>query len=82
MRRIVHVAFLADGVNSRDDDQTDHSQELETRRVSAQKACGIIGVESVSFDEMPDNRMDTVAMLDIVKVVESLIAKFQKNFID
>lgn len=79
---IVHVAFLADGVFSRTPEPGAQSEEeLQLRRATAQKANKILGVKSVSFGDFPDNRMDTVALLDIVKSVEVLIAKHQPDTI-
>lgn len=71
----VHVAFLADGVFSRTGNAEAPPDELSWRRTAAQKACDILGAKSVAFGDFPDNRMDTVALLDITKVVEALIAE-------
>lgn len=78
---IVHVAFLADGVFSRAGDTAAQQEELNVRRAAARKACDILGVKSVSFGDFPDNRMDTVALLDITKVVEHLIAEHQPEMV-
>lgn len=78
---IIHVAFLADGVFSRAGNQNKHQVELHIRRTAAQKACDILGVKSVSFGDFPDNRMDTIALLDIVKAVEALVAAHQPETI-
>lgn len=78
---VIHVAFLADGVSSRSGDCAAQSAELSSRRMAAQKACDILGVKSVSFDDFPDNRMDTVALLDIIKPIEALVAKFQVDMV-
>lgn len=75
----IHVAFLADGVFSRDGEQGEQQQELLIRRSAAQAACASMGVGSVSFDNFPDNRMDTSALLDIAKTVEGLIEKYQPD---
>lgn len=75
----VHVAFLADGVFSRTGTEKEQQQELLTRRMAAQAACKVLGVSSVSFDNFPDNRMDTVALLDIAKTIEKLIAKYSPD---
>lgn len=72
---IVNVAFLADGVLSRKGELADQQQELTSRRDAALKACGILGVKSVSFGDFPDNRMDTFPLLEITQAVEALIAK-------
>ena len=78
---VIHVAFLADGVSSRSGNCTASSAELISRRMAAQKACDILGVKSVSFDDFPDNRMDTIALLDIIKSVETLVTKFQADMV-
>jgi LmbE family N-acetylglucosaminyl deacetylase len=65
----VHVVFLADGVFSRQG-ETIKTAELFFRREAAAKSCKILGVSSVSFGDLPDNRMDSVAILDITKIVE------------
>ena len=72
----IHVAFLSDGVFSRDGINSEQLDELETRRVAAKKACDILGVTSVSFDDLPDNRMDTIPHLEIVKNIERLMEKY------
>lgn len=78
---VIHVAFLADGVFSRIGETREKQEELHVRRGAAQEACNILGVRSVSFGDFPDNRMDTIAMLDITKVVEVLISEHQPNSI-
>jgi N-acetylglucosamine malate deacetylase 1 len=78
---IVHVAFLADGVFSRAGGKNAQQLELTFRRAAAQKACEILGVKSVSFGDFPDNRMDTIPMLDITQAVESLIVKHQPELV-
>lgn len=69
----VHVAFLADGVFSRSQSAEAHD-ELQRRRAAARKACEIIGARSVQFGDFPDNRMDSVPLLDITKAIEELIS--------
>lgn len=76
---IIHVAFLADGVFSREGDAGAQQAELAARRAAAQKGCDILGVKSVFFGEFPDNRMDTIALLDIIKPIEALVAKYQPD---
>lgn len=77
----IHVAFLADGVFSRVNDEKNQQEELLIRRAAAHKACGILGVESIYFGNFPDNRMDTVARLDITKAIEELITEYQPQMV-
>ncbi len=74
---VVNVAFLADGVFSRAGQQEDRQHELTARRSAAQRACEILEVKTVSFGDFPDNRMDTIPLLEITQAVEILIAKHQ-----
>lgn len=75
----VHVAFLADGVYSRTNASADSEKEL--RRSAASKALAILGVTSFSFSDFPDNRMDTVAGLDVAKVIEGLIETYNPTIV-
>jgi LmbE family N-acetylglucosaminyl deacetylase len=72
----IHVAFLADGVNSRD---TVDTAALDARRIAARRALAELGVTSVSFGDLPDNRLDTVPLLDIVKLAEAQIAEHRPD---
>lgn len=74
----VHVAYLADGIFSRDKGRPG---QLTARRAAARKASQILGVASVFFGDFPDNRMDTVALLDITKAVEALIAEHSPEMV-
>jgi len=78
---LVHVAFLADGVFSRAGDQKKQNGELNDRRNAARKCCNILGVKSISFGDFPDNRMDTLALLDVTQAVEQLIAMHQPDIL-
>lgn len=75
----VNVAFLADGVGSR---QTGHSPDqkaLAARRSAADEACRILGAQPPWFGELPDNELDTVPLLEITKTIETLIEQYQPD---
>ena len=75
----IHVAFLADGISSRTGDQQTNVAELTQRRIAGARACETLGVQSYSFDDLPDNRLDTIPMLDIAKKVEKLIGEHRPD---
>ena len=77
----VRVAFLADGVFSRLGEKEIQQLELIARRAAAQTACETLGVKSVSFGDFPDNRMDTIPLLEIVQAVEVLVTKHQPDMV-
>ncbi len=72
----VHVHFLADGVGARATGSGGRAagpdaRALKARRGAALKACDILGAASVTFGDFPDNRLDTAALLDVIKQVEA-----------
>lgn len=77
----VHVAFLADGVSSRFQKVDISGKDLESRRCAARNACKILGVSEISFGEFPDNRMDTVPLIDVARYVEKLIIKYRPELV-
>jgi N-acetylglucosamine malate deacetylase 1 len=75
----VHVIFLADGVYSRKREKDSIQNELIRRRLAAEQACSTLGVNTVLFGEFPDNKLDTIALLDVVRVVEENIIKIKPD---
>ena len=68
----VHVVFLADGVSSR---QGADSTKLERRLVASEQARQILGILTTTFLGLPDNRLDSLALIDIVQPLEIVISK-------
>ena len=75
---LVNVIFLADGVNSRSDAGL---IELEIRKTNAKAACKILGVNHISFGQFPDNKLDTLPLIEIVKYIETGLAEFNPEII-
>lgn len=71
----VRLLFLADGVTARQPayDPSAMAREQEERRAMAREAARILGAQPPRFLDLPDNRLDTVPLLDIVKAVEAEI---------
>ena len=64
----VSVIILADGETSRGSQPNDKA--IEKREKSARAAAEILGVQNIVIHRFPDNRLDSIARLDIIKVVE------------
>lgn len=75
----VHVAFLADGVGARG--AAGASAALQERRKAAERASATLGSKVIHHGDLPDNRLDTVALLDIVQVVEGLLAPLRPDVV-
>ncbi|MCD5401737.1 PIG-L family deacetylase [candidate division NPL-UPA2 bacterium] len=71
----VHVVILAEGLTSRDNqrEREKHATGLSELAQAAQEANKILGVSSVTLHDFPDNRLDSLARLDVIKIVEGFI---------
>jgi LmbE family N-acetylglucosaminyl deacetylase len=58
----VSVVFLADGIGARGED----AAEAAARRAAASEAAAILGTRPPIFGGFPDNRMDSVPLLDVI----------------
>lgn len=74
----VHVLFLADGETARDAKAADR---IADRRAQARLACEILGAEAPRFEDFPDNRMDTVPLLEVTKVVEKVVSALKPSIV-
>lgn len=72
----VHIVIMAEGLTSRDKarDISIRVDNLAALEECAREAGKKLGVASVSMEQFPDNRMDSVDLLDIVKTVERHLA--------
>jgi LmbE family N-acetylglucosaminyl deacetylase len=79
----VHVHIVAEGSTSRDNvrNVTKHSQTLLELRNAATEANRILGVNSLAFGEMPDNRMDGIELLDVVKLVNTDVLRLRPQLV-
>jgi len=70
----VHVAILGEGITSRYDDRDDAEQILiEALHERAREVASFLGASEVYLQKLPDNRFDSIDLLDIVKTVEELV---------
>lgn len=72
---VVDIKILAEGATSRDmrRDTSKRKNEISQLRLNAEKASKILGANSTQLFNLPDNRMDSLDLLDIVKIVEKCI---------
>ncbi|MDX1903372.1 MAG: PIG-L family deacetylase [Thermonemataceae bacterium] len=79
----VRVIILGEGITSRADarDREQWQKELDIHRNNIYTAQKCIGYQSVGIYDFADNRFDTVALLDLVKVIEKEKQDFQPEII-
>ncbi len=68
----VRVVFLSDGVGSRDEVR----ESVGARRAAAISALKVLNCLDVFFCDYPDNSMDSVPLIDIVKTIERKVNEF------
>lgn len=70
----VYTLILGEGITSRDETRNRRKREKEIKelRLQIKRANKIIGVRDTFVFDFPDNRFDTVALLDIVKTIEKV----------
>lgn len=54
-------------------------KEIKIIQHDAQRACNILKVNDIEFYNFPDNEMDSIPLLKIVKVIENEINKFKPD---
>jgi len=70
---LVKCIFLSDGFSSREDGVTRHKIAVDVAEY--------LGCEEPVFLNFPDNKLDCLPLLDIVKHVESFISEYRPNTI-
>jgi len=80
--REVHFAIMGEGITSRHQqrDEADRAA-LEKLHSHARAAAAEVGVKNVALHSLPDNRLDTVPLLEVVKLVEDLVERIQPEII-
>jgi LmbE family N-acetylglucosaminyl deacetylase len=78
----VRIAILAEGMSSRypQREQAD-AQRMKNLHAHAQQAADKIGAKELILCKLPDNRLDTVPLLEVVKTVEDLVARLNPEII-
>jgi LmbE family N-acetylglucosaminyl deacetylase len=71
----IHIAVLGEGITSRYDTREEADSELlVVHRERCQRAADMLGAKELHTYALPDNRFDTVPLLEVAKIVEELIS--------
>lgn len=69
----VWAIILADGVSSRG--APVEEEAISEREAAARSAANILGIQHLSLHRLPDNRLDTMPLLDLVRLIEERISE-------
>ena len=74
----VFVAILGEGITSRSDArEAADPQQIQVLHACSRKVASHLGAKDVLMFGLPDNRFDTVPLLDVVKIIEKLVDDIQ-----
>jgi LmbE family N-acetylglucosaminyl deacetylase len=74
----VYIAILGEGLTSRTTQRADVAPSaLKDLGSCSQRVADLLGVKELSLHGLPDNRFDTLPLLDVIKIVEGLIARWR-----
>jgi LmbE family N-acetylglucosaminyl deacetylase len=75
--------ILGEGITARDNirNREKRKEEILGLKKQAIRANKVIGIKKTCFCDFPDNRFDSVPLLDIVKAVESIKKEFSPDMI-
>jgi LmbE family N-acetylglucosaminyl deacetylase len=75
----IQTVILGEGKTSRDEQRNREARnsEISHLRDEVRRANELVGVADVHVYDLPDNRFDSIPLLDVVKVVERHFEEFQ-----
>lgn len=80
--REVHFAILGEGITSRYTQRSDaDAGQLVDLHRQARAAADKLGAKSLHLSRLPDNRLDTVPLLEVVKIIEELVEQIKPEVI-
>lgn len=80
--KTVYVAILGEGITSRYGQREQADQKLiEELGNHSRQVSKLLGVKELFLFNLPDNRFDTVPLLDIIKIIEDLVNRLRPEII-
>jgi LmbE family N-acetylglucosaminyl deacetylase len=70
----VHVCILTDGVTAR-------HRHVDQQQKCAMRACEVLGVSNVMFCGLPDQRLDSLPLLDVITPIEKFVDQIQPDLV-
>lgn len=78
----IYVAILGEGVTSRyNKDESAKMNLVEELRNCSRHVSDLLGITELFLYDLPDNRFDTIPLIDVIKIIEELIERLQPEVI-
>lgn len=80
---VVEILIVAEGATSRASsrDATADAAKLEHLREAGREAARLVGARAIHFAGLPDQRLDSIDLLDVVKMVEAHGARVRPDVV-
>jgi len=70
----VTVLIMTDGVTARHD-------VTAPQKAAVRKACGVLGVDDVRFADLPDQRLDGMPLLEVIRPISELVKELRPQVV-
>lgn len=70
----VHVCILTEGVTAR-------HRHVDLQQECAMRACEVLGVSEVVFCGLPDQRLDSLPLLDVITPIEKCVGEIRPDLV-
>lgn len=78
----VHILILGEGLTSRSPERAGSStEELDALKATARRSADLVGASACRVLSFPDNRFDTVPLLEIAKEIERSIDEVRPSWV-
>ncbi len=78
----IYIAILGEGITSRfKNPEMADPASLKSLHADSRQVADLLGAKDLFMHNLPDNRFDTVPLLEVVKIVEDLVQQFQPEVI-
>jgi LmbE family N-acetylglucosaminyl deacetylase len=79
---LVSFAILGEGITSRQPQREAADREqVSALRTTSEQVANLLGAKKLSMHGLPDNRFDTLPLLEVVKIVEQVIEEWRPDVI-
>ena len=81
-KNLVYITILGEGVTSRYPSRNEANADLvQQLRAQSREVAHILGATDIFFHDLPDNRFDTLPLLDVVKIIEESVERLHPDVI-
>ena len=70
----VWVTVVCDGVTAR-------HNEIDRQKECARRACDVLGVHNLVFCDLPDQRLDSLSLLDVIGPIERCVSELRPDVV-